>query len=648
MSGIREAAKRGAQIVCLEELFRSQYFCREENHDRFDLAEPIPGPSTEALGKLAARTERRDRRFALRAPRRRPLSQHRRGPRRRRLAAGHLPQDAHSRRSALLRKILFHARRSRLPQFRHALRPHRRAGLLGPVVSRRRAPRQPARREYSCSIPRPSAGIPPRKREFGAAQLDAWRTIQRSHAIANGIFVAAVNRVGFEGPPESGIEFWGSSFVADPFGQVLAEASTDKEETLIVECDLRRMEEVRRNWPFLRDRRTDAYGPSRAMARLTPARAKFLARPHKLGYRMPAEWEPHEATWLAWPHERTDWPGKFAPIPWVYADIVRHLARVERVRILVGRPRREEQAPGASSKKPARISAPSISSRVPTNRGWTRDFGPIFVKKRKPDAAAIALTNWRFNAWAKYDDWKNDNAATSRLIPKLKLPVWEPQYQRPPRGARRRQHRRQRPRHPAHHRRMPAQPSAGPQSGPRPAQISKPFSATISAPPTSSGSATASPATTRTATWTTSRASSIPTTVVTVVEADRADANYEPLQENLARLRKMKDQDGQPLRVETLPMPAAGLLRRPAPARELRQFLHRQRPRARPHLQRPERPRRAQHAGRAVPRPRSRRHRLPRPGPRPRHAPLHDPAAARVETLQQLPLANRTVSRIFV
>ena len=147
------------------------------------------------------------------------------------------------------------------PQFRHALRPHRRAGLLGPVVSGRRAPGRACAARTFCSIPRPSAGIPPRRREFGAAQLDAWRTIQRSHAIANGVFVAAVNRVGFEGPPDSGLEFWGSSFVADPFGQVIAEASTGKEEILIVECDPRRIEEVRRNWPFLRDRRIDAYAP---------------------------------------------------------------------------------------------------------------------------------------------------------------------------------------------------------------------------------------------------------------------------------------------------------------------------------------------------------------------------------------------------
>jgi N-carbamoylputrescine amidase len=100
---------------------------------------------------------------------------------------------------------------------------------------------------------------PAEKARHGAAEHDAWRTIQRSHAIANGLYVAAVNRVGHEGPPETGLEFWGGSFVADPFGQVLAEASHDGEETLIVECDPRRIEDVRRNWPFLRDRRIDAY-----------------------------------------------------------------------------------------------------------------------------------------------------------------------------------------------------------------------------------------------------------------------------------------------------------------------------------------------------------------------------------------------------
>jgi N-carbamoylputrescine amidase len=102
---------------------------------------------------------------------------------------------------------------------------------------------------------------PSEKSQFGNEQLDAWRTIQRAHAIANGVYVAAVNRTGFEGQSDSGIEFWGNSFVADPFGQVIAQASADKEEVLVAECDPKRMDEVRRNWPFFRDRRIDAYAP---------------------------------------------------------------------------------------------------------------------------------------------------------------------------------------------------------------------------------------------------------------------------------------------------------------------------------------------------------------------------------------------------
>jgi N-carbamoylputrescine amidase len=102
---------------------------------------------------------------------------------------------------------------------------------------------------------------PKEKAEFGAAQLDAWRTIQRSHAIANGVYVAVANRVGLEGPADSGLEFWGNSFIAAPFGEVLVEAATDKEEILVMECDPRRVEDTRRGWPFLRDRRIDAYPP---------------------------------------------------------------------------------------------------------------------------------------------------------------------------------------------------------------------------------------------------------------------------------------------------------------------------------------------------------------------------------------------------
>jgi agmatine deiminase len=137
---------------------------------------------------------------------------------------------------------------------------------------------------------------------------------------------------------------------------------------------------------------------------------------------MPAEWEPHEATWIAWPHHRPDWPGKFAPIPWVYAEIVRHLHQSERVRILVqdaAHQRRVRRILVQAHVDLARIDFFGI----PTDRVWTRDFGPIFVKSEKGE---VALTDWRFNAWAKYPNWQNDNAAPGQIRRRLKMRSWQP------------------------------------------------------------------------------------------------------------------------------------------------------------------------------------------------------------------------------
>jgi agmatine deiminase len=146
--------------------------------------------------------------------------------------------------------------------------------------------------------------------------------------------------------------------------------------------------------------------------------------PRTLGFRMPAEWEPHAATWIAWPHNRADWPGRFAPIPWVYAEIVRKLARVERVRILVEDRASEEAARRVLRKADAGANLAAVEFfSAPTDRVWTRDYCPLFVKNR---AGEIALTNWRFNGWAKYDDWKNDAAIPAALAAALKLPAWEP------------------------------------------------------------------------------------------------------------------------------------------------------------------------------------------------------------------------------
>ena len=259
VAGIREAARGGAQIVCLQELFRSQYFCQRQDPSVFDLAEPIPSRSTEQLAQVARETE-----AVVVAS----LFERR--------AAGVYHNtaaifDADGSLLGLYRKMhipddpLYFEKYYFTPGdlgFRAFETRYGRIGVLVcwdqwfPEGARLTALQGAQILFYPTAI-----GWHPREREaFGAAQFEAWQLIQRSHALANGVYVAAVNRVGHEGPAEAGLEFWGGSFVSDPFGGVIKQASQDREEVLIVPCDLRRLEEVRRNWPFLRDRRIDAYG----------------------------------------------------------------------------------------------------------------------------------------------------------------------------------------------------------------------------------------------------------------------------------------------------------------------------------------------------------------------------------------------------
>jgi len=280
-------------------------------------------------------------------------------------------------------------------------------------------------------------------------------------------------------------------------------------------------------------------------------RFRASSSPADSGYRMPAEWEPHAASWLAWPHEKTDWPGKFAPIPWVYADIARHLSQVERVRILVANTGAERAVRGILKKAGANLSAVDFFP-VPTNRGWIRDFGPIFVRNEN---AERAVTNWHFNAWAKYDDWKKDDAANDRLSGKLKWKQWRPEFRK---------------------RRVVLEGGSIDVNG-------RGTLLTTEECLLSSVQAR-NPGCTRTeleeilrtylgvtnVLWLKNGIAGDDThghvddlarfvnstTVVTVVEKNPAEANYDPLQENLALLREMQDQDGRALQIETLPMPA--------------------------------------------------------------------------------------------
>jgi agmatine deiminase len=144
--------------------------------------------------------------------------------------------------------------------------------------------------------------------------------------------------------------------------------------------------------------------------------------PADQGWRMPAEWEPHQATWVAWPQRPADWPGKFPPIPWVYAEIVRHLHAAETVAILVDHAQPESRARNILTRAGVDLERVRFL-RFPTNRVWTRDYGPIFLKSPE---GQLGLTDWRFNAWAKYPDWRRDDKVPQRIRKKLGVPAWQP------------------------------------------------------------------------------------------------------------------------------------------------------------------------------------------------------------------------------
>jgi len=264
---VREAARGGANVICLPELFRAQYFCQREDTALFDLAEPIPGPSTDRLSSIA-----REEKVVIVASlfeRRAAGLYHNTAAilQKNGTIAGlyrkmHIPDDP-----LYYEKFYFTPGDLGFKAFDTTV------GKIGTLVCWDQWYPEGARitalqGANVLFFPTAIGWHPSEKEEFGTAQYEAWQTIQRAHAIANGVYVGSVNRVGeehgdvrgnrVEGP---GLEFWGGSFIADPFGRIVAKAAHDKEEILIAEVNLRLLEDTRRNWPFLRDRRIDAYQP---------------------------------------------------------------------------------------------------------------------------------------------------------------------------------------------------------------------------------------------------------------------------------------------------------------------------------------------------------------------------------------------------
>jgi agmatine deiminase len=298
-----------------------------------------------------------------------------------------------------------------------------------------------------------------------------------------------------------------------------------------------------------------------SVARAQPQFA--VPTPRSIGYRMPAEWEPHAGTWIAWPHNRSDWPGKFAAIPWVYAAIVKHLAEVEDVNIVVHSAAERDSAREVLRR--SNVSLESVSFYTwPTNRCWTRDSGPIFIRREKaPDQ--VAVTNWHFNGWAKYRNWRLDNRLPERIARKLKLREFTPRV-----GTKNRRH--------------PIVLEGGSidvngrglMLATEECLLGKVQHRNPGLSKTDLEQVFADYLGIEKVIWlgrgiagddTHGHVDDIarfvaPGTVLTVVEHNRNDRNYEPLQENLKRLQSSTDLDGRKLEVVELPLPRPVIFRR--------------------------------------------------------------------------------------
>lgn len=408
ISKIREAADKGAQIICLQELYRTKYFPYEETKDVTKLAETIPGETTSILSAIAKELD-----VIIIAP----IFEVDNGKHYNtavvidsdgtimgRYRKMHIPHDPF-----FYEKSYFEVGDSGYQIFRTK---NLNFGVLicydqwFPEAARTLA------LQGADLIFYPSA--------IGYLQGDplspddwhtAWENIQRSHAIANGIHVASVNRVGSEGK----IDFWGASFVCDAFGRIIQRAS-NQEEVVVAELDLSQNKKIQEGWGFLRNRLPSTYG-----LLSVPVLSEV---PRRLGYLMPAEWEKHDATWLAWPHDPDTFPERVNKVEQVYLQMINELHQVEDINLFVTDNIMKERVTKLLEQKGVNVN--KINFYVWDYADvWFRDYGPIFLINK--DQKQIAFVHWVFNAWGrKYNDLIRDAQVPAVIGSRMQLNSFRP------------------------------------------------------------------------------------------------------------------------------------------------------------------------------------------------------------------------------
>jgi len=423
MEKLRAAAKKGAQIVCLPELYRTHYFPQWDHINVQDLAESIPGPSTEAFSSLA-----RELSLVIIVP--------------------IFEKDEAVYYNSL---AVIDADGSLLPVYRKVHIPHdplfyeksyfspgdeiriydtrygRIAGLICfdqwfPEAARLAALAGAEIIFYPTAIGWIRGQEEPEEGDWH----DAWETVQRGHAIANSVCVAAVNRVG----REEELIFWGGSFVCDCFGKILARASSSEEEVLVVPLDLCKNRAVRESWGFFRCRRPDLYWPLIEMVREKEAAGGaegWEETPRSLGYHMPGEWEKHEAIWLAWPYDLDSFP-EIEAVEDAYAAMIRAIHKSEIVNLLVRNEIMQDQV--IDRLKREKVDLGRIHFHIISYADvWFRDYGPIFVvdRDRRSREGRMAAVSWIFNAWGeKYPELMADVAIPDLINQDLNIRLFRP------------------------------------------------------------------------------------------------------------------------------------------------------------------------------------------------------------------------------